>query len=362
MVTYYIASSSFHQIISQSIQEAGYILDGGDTSGDVYLKKFVKENFSRLGSIDEIVIDLCALKDLDEEIISALEVLKVNYSEMRIIILAANRYEGDDLLTKCFQMAIYDLIVSEDYLEIHNELLECLKTGKTYKDSIRFKDAHPAENVVVKTEIKQVVSKVLIGIIGAGSGVGCTHNSIVLANFLRKKGFMVALAEINSSGAFKKIQDAYDLQMFDDRYFSMAGIDYYPGTTSDSLGNVLGKSYNFIICDFGTYENAERVLFGKCDIRIIIAGTKPWEMDRLNLIFAKDSSATLAGYQYCFNGTPSAQMDDVRQGMGELKNVYFLNATIDPFSAGDFSGAEIILKEYLPEEEKTQKKGFFRKR
>ena len=364
MVTYYIASAIYNQIISQTIQESGFMVDGSEIGENVYLLNFVKKNFNRFSSIDELVIDLSALKDVDAEIVEALEILKVNFDNVRIIILAANRYSGDELLTQCFQMAIYNLIVTDDYLAIKNELIQCLSTGKTYKEALKYKEkVSGQEQVVVKTEVKQVVSKVLIGLTSSGAGQGCTHNSIVLANYLRKKGYMVAIAEMNLSKAFSNIQEAYELQMFDDRYFSMEGIDYYPDTTSENLGSILGKTYNFILCDFGAYDMADRVSFGKCDIRIVVAGTKPWEMPAIDSVFQSTDQEALKSFYYCFNLVPKLQQVDVKAGMCELSNVYFLNYTEDPFKESDFNGAEEILKDYLPVVVVPEKKrGLFKKR
>lgn len=361
MVSYYIASTIYHQIISQTISEAGMVLDGGECSDDIYLLPFIKKNFSKFSSIDELIVDISALKDADMEILEALEILKVNFENVRIIILAANRYVGEDFLTQCFQKAIYDLIVTEDYLELHNELLHCLKTGKSYKEALKYKECNQ-ETVVVKTQIKQVVSKVLIGLVAAGRGQGCTHNSIVLSNYLRKKGYMVALVEMNTSGAFAAIQEAYELQLFDNRYFSMNGIDYYPATTADNLGSILGKTYNFILCDFGTYESTDLLSFGKCNEHIIVSGTKPWQMPAIQKVFEKTDPDALAGYHFCFNLVPNIQQDDVKKGMCELQNVWFLNYTENPFESPDFAGAEKILKEYLPapEPDNPKKKDIIR--
>ncbi len=364
MVTYYITSTIYNQIITQTIQEAGYIVDGGECSADIYFLDFVKKNFARLSSIDELIIDLTALKDLDEEVLEALEILKVHYDTLRIVVLATNRVAGDELLKKCCQMSIYDLIVTDDYLAIRNELIYCLKEGKKYKDAMKYKEKPVGTSpAIVKTEVKQVVSKVLVGIASAGVRQGCTHNTIVLANYLRKQGYMVALAEMNSSGAFQKIQTDYDLQMYDNRYFSMAGIDYYPATTDESLGNILAKSYNFILCDCGVFEEADLVTFGKCDVRIIIAGTKPWEIVSMNSVFEKCDETALKGYHFCFNFVPKPQQNDVKSGMGVLKNIWFLNYTEDPFSSYDFPGADIIFQNYFPVLiQPEKKKGLFKKR
>ena len=46
MVTYYIASTLYNQIISQTIQETGCMVDGNEIGENIYLLNFVKKNFT----------------------------------------------------------------------------------------------------------------------------------------------------------------------------------------------------------------------------------------------------------------------------------------------------------------------------
>ena len=67
---------------------------------------------------------------------------------------------------------------------------------------------------------------------------------------------------------------------------------------------------------------------------------------------------TLKRYHYCFNLTPMALRADCKEGMGELNQVYFMEYTENPYVAYEFSGAEVILKEYMPDKPVQQKKTF----
>lgn len=338
------------------------MLIGGECRSDVLLLKYVKENSSILNSLDTLIIDISALQDVDEEILQSLEILRMMHDSMRIVILAANRGEGDSLLTKCFQMSIYNIINTDDFLEIKEELKYCIQAGMQYKDAVKYKESNEQEKVIIKTEIKQTVNKILIGIAGSETRIGVTHNSIILANYLRKRGFMVALAEYGERGAFQSIRQSFEERMFEDMYFSMNGIDYYPAVDDSALGSILGKSYNFIIVDFGTFENCEKVTFNKCNVRVIIVGSKPWEVMKINSVFSLVPEETLKLYHFCFNFTEKHLQNDVKKGMALLSQIHFLSILENPFTADEFADAEEILKEYMPVKQTEKKKGLFRRK
>lgn len=360
-MVFYIASNTYKEVISRTIKETDEILSGAVSSDEIFLLKYVKENGNQLSGLDMLVIDFSCCQDVDDEIVQALEQIRILDYETRIIIIAANRSEGDSLLTKCFQMSIYNIICTDDFLEIKNQLAFCLTKGMEYKDAIRFKEVRTKEQLIVKKEIKQVVSKVMIALAGASVRIGVTHQAIVLANYLRARGFMVAIAEYNDSQAFRQIQDAFGESTLDDGCFFIRGVDYYAAADVNKIGSILGKSYNFVIVDFGCYETCDRVTYNKAEVRMIVAGSKPWEVEAVNAVFARADKDTLKQYHFMFNFTPEKDRRTIRESMGEISNVYFLKYTEEPFVSGDFASGEEILKEYMPVRVE-KKKGIFRRR
>lgn len=361
-MVFYVASNTYKEIISRTIVETEEILVGAECGDEIFLLKYVKENISQLSNLDTFIVDISCCQDMDDEIIQALESLRIMSDETKIIILAPNRSEGDDLLTKCFQMSIYNIICSDDFLEIKEQLEYCIQTGMQYKDAIRFKDIKSQDKIIVKKEVKQVVSKVMIGIAGSSERIGVTHNTVVLANYLRTRGYMIAVAEYNDTNAYQSIRESFDAKYLDNSYFTIAGVDYYPEVNTDRIGSILGKSYNFILIDFGSFESCDRVTFNKSDIRIIIAGSKPWEVNRVNTIFELTAKDTLMQYHFCFNFTAQKDQKDIRESMGELSSVHFLKYTEDPFENHDFTDADKILTQYMPIKVNDTKKGIFRRR
>ena len=115
----------------------------------------------------------------------------------------------------------------------------------------------------------------------------------------------------------------------------------------------------------GAYTGCDRIIWEKADEKIIISGSKAWEMDQTNSVFANASQEALKSYIFCFNFTQAQDYDAIREGMRQLKreNVHFLKYLEDPFSNYDFSDGDEIFANYLPDDEEPEetKKSFFKR-
>jgi len=361
-MVFYVSSPAYQQVILKTIQETDNILEGCEISREMYVNKYIKENLDKLIGLEHFILDLDALQDTDDEIIEALEMLRIMASQTRIIILAPTRPEGDELLKRCFQMSIYDMINTDDFNVISEELKICITAGKQYKDALRFKQAIKNQgkgSSAAQEVIRQVADRVTIGFAGAGNHIGTTHNAIILSNYLRNKGYMVALVESNLSGAFKNIQSEFDVKTIDN-YFAIEGVDYYPDVPGEEINTKVKKAYNFIIVDFGCYHDCNSTIFQTLKERIIISGSKPWEVESTGKVL-KSVGEEMENYHYYFNFTRPGIRREVKSGMGGLPSVHFLEYTEDPFTSSSFPEAEVILKDYLPVKI-VNKKGFFKKR
>lgn len=343
-MVYYISTSKYAPMIQKVLTETGQVCVGNQVGEEIYLKKYVKENILSFEQIDIFLIDICALRDMDEEVMQSIESLRIMDYKIRFILLAPNKKEGDKFLRECFYAGIYDLVVTDEYLEMSRQLTLCITEGMRYKDALRFRDAVEEEEKP-KT---MAVQKILIGVAGSGPRMGSTHNSIVLANFLRQHHQMTAVLEMNKSQAFEKIQASQKAKLFEEGYFSLNGVDYYPSSDRERVTAAAGRLYNFLVLDFGSYEAADKVLFNTCDVRLVFTGSKPWEFDELEKVFQEQDEDVLARYHFCFLGTTNMQLrKEIIKQMKPLPNVWFPEYTEDPFESSVFPEGEEILKEYL---------------
>ncbi|MBA4688629.1 MAG: hypothetical protein H2184_15870 [Candidatus Galacturonibacter soehngenii] len=370
MQVVYFASPAYNEVIRKTIESCErIILSDSDSANDYDFYKYVKSHISFIGTVNEIVLDINSTNNLDNEIIEAIGMLRSMYNDLKIIIIATNRYVGDDLLATLFGMGIQNIICTNDYVDIQTELKICLERGKTYNESCKFKDVKK-EKVVVRNEIKQTVEKVMIGFAGATENIGVTHNAIIMANWLRKKGFMVAFVEFQKKylelkdelSPFESIKESFDEKLIDEKYFTVGGVDYYQKANVDVLSSVLSKSYNFIVIDFGCFRSYDKMEFGRCAERIVVSGSKPWELESMLDFFDDLSGMSMETTHFCFNHTHEDMYKGIKENMDEVESIHFLKYITDPFNSYDFSDAEIIMKKYMPVVIEEKKKGIFNRK
>lgn len=354
----YIAGKTYYQIFKSTAEKKTDMMVYQEIiESNFELNKYVKQNISKWDQIDIFMIDLSALIDTDDEIIEAMQMIRSMYDRIRIILLASYRQTGDRFLSECFNLGILNIVNTQDMVDVSKELEICVTEGKKFKDALKYKDSIPDEQLQIKHIIKKAVDKVLISIAGTEGNIGVTHHAIVMANFLRKQGFMVAIVELNDSTCFKEIAEDFSEKMYHEGYFTLNGIDYYPSWKQTP---VLDKPYNFIILDMGIYEECDRGQFDRCEEKFIITGSKSWETEACQKIFSLANRDALMKYHFCFNFTPKKDQEAIKEAMKDIhKDVNFLTYTEDPYMSSQFSMGEIIFDPYLPKEEEKEKKKFF---
>lgn len=353
-MVFYICSNTYLSMISKVISETEQVCVGNEVGDDILLKKYVREHIRNFESVNHLIVDLTALADTDEEIISAFESLKVMDYDIHIIVLAARRREGEKLLKDCFYMGIYDLIVTDDFLQMHEQLTYSLKFGMKYKDALHFRDAEYVEEERTK-ETK--VQRAIIGVTGSGPKIGCTHTCITMANALRQMGYMIAVIEMGSTGAFTDIREAFREKVFPEGYYTMNGVDYYASGDKEKVESVCGQLYQFIVLDFGDYLLADKLQFHRCDVRIVCAGAKPWELGGLQEIFKGQEETVLKTYHFLYRFAQDKKLQkEIRKEMEPLTKIYFPVYSEDPFSCNVFPDIKVILQDYLPVAQEKKKR------
>lgn len=361
---YYIASNVYAKSITEVIQNTGQIVENQQTGDKISFTNLIKKDISTMNNIDLFLIDVNALTDHDEEFVESIEMFRMMYNNVRIIILASGRVAGDSLLVQCFQMGIYDIVASHDFNVIKSELTYCIETGKTYKQSIIFKDQKLNEKVVVKSELKKTIYKVFVGMAGTQKHIGTTHNTILLANFLRKNGFRVAVCEVllehEDETDYKLIRESFEERRIDG-CFSLNNVDYYENMIANDLYRI-EKNYNFILLDFGSFMTCDKVMFNKCEIKMLVSGSKSYEVSNINQIFDNLSLEALKEYHFIFNYTPEYQHKDLVNEMKEFsENVHFARYEPDVYESSNFNDGEKIFSSYIVTGVQPEKTGLLKK-
>lgn len=359
----YISSVKYNSIISSVVKEKDEIVAHNLINDHVNLYKYIQANVTLFTGYDYFIVDISAVDDVDDDIIKALEMYRTFNERTRIIIVSPNRRAGSELLAKIFSLGINNIAASFDQVELREELFKCMsESGKSFKEAIMFKDVSNTLNSELK-EVKKLVEKVTIGFASCQSRIGCTHNSIIMALSLRKKGYIVAIVEMCKSTTFNKIRNSFNKQL-QNNYFSIDGLDFYPDADKHTLVEIKQKAYNFIIIDFGNYTDFENEEYYKCHEKIMIVGSKPWEIEHLSEFLSIYDDETLASIHYIFNFTPNVNHKEIKRNLklqsGDKLRAYFQDYTPDLFNTFSFKDLDRILNDYLTDKNsKNKKRGIF---
>lgn len=137
---YYFASNANHNIIAEAVKEAEQVVVGSECNQELQLLPYIKDRYAGFSSIDKVIVDIAGIKDTDEAILEALNMLRICNDQMQIIVIATQRLPGDSFLAQCFSMSIYDLITTDDFNDLEDEIVSSLQNPRQYKESVRYKD------------------------------------------------------------------------------------------------------------------------------------------------------------------------------------------------------------------------------
>lgn len=190
----------------------------------------------------------------------------------------------------------------------------------------------------------------IIGVIGAEKRCGCTHTCLTIANFLKNRGLKVALCQCDEKkSTFEDIQESAGAVIDKgNNYFTYNQIDYYPFVNDMIFKNItLNPKYNYVILDLSDYDKMDEKFLAKSDIKILVCGSKPWEVTALGKVFGQLDEKILQSFVYYFTfcSDNETAKKNIIDGMDTLTNVYFPKYTEDPFVCEDFPGASEILGE-----------------
>jgi len=174
----------------------------------------------------------------------------------------------------------------------------------------------------------------LIGIAGLGHSVGCTHFSIMLANYLagygRKK---TALLEWNGSGDFEKLEKVCTGKVREMRPYRVLDADYYKNADPGVMADVLQKNYEDILVDFGVLKEENRAEFLRCEKQFLVGSFSEWQQERFREYAMENNRAGKKSWKYL----AAFGSEETRK---EFMRRYGIFAERIPFSADAFSVTE----------------------
>ncbi|MGL5354001.1 MAG: hypothetical protein ACRDA5_11850 [Clostridium sp.] len=204
---------------------------------------------------------------------------------------------------------------------------------------------------IVQVE-KNIVNRVVIGVMGVKAGIGTTYHALSLAKTL-SQSYKVAIVEFKND--FNDIGEAYEVEI-NNKMFTLDGIDYFSVDIEYFYRNQLDRDYNYIIVDFGAYTPELIKDYYRTNIRLMICGSQPWEDKYLGHFLTEQQS--ISNVKYIFNLTNHNK--DIVENMPGLQvhfAPYFNNVDVVENLYKDIV-KDIEVTQSRPVEVETKKKGF----
>jgi len=343
------------------------------------LESFVLSKGNALSHAKYLVIDLAGLIDSDDEIVQSLNHLKTIY-DMHIVVLADKEeiFEGKkELLRRICEKGVYNIAVSPDEIE------HCIIKGKTQDEAreifaSRPKDeapsieptivtdlprpgkreppatpsAPPRAKILAKKDFRQYNDQISIGVCGTETHVGCTHNALLIARFLKDVGFKVAYLEAGGRDDIKYLNQGqlpHILHNAQKNLLQVSGVNlFYSGF---DMVRMMAEKCDFYVFDLGAFTPDKAELFLMRNIRVMVGGSKPWEMQTVKWV-ARELGGVNAVH-YLLNFAIPTEKQKLLNDMGDAsRNTYFTEYAPDPFTSDvNLEAYTNIFKEYIQQDE-----------
>ncbi len=300
---------------------------------------------------------------------------RVINSNTRVILVDLNN-EYSSLLSELFKEGIYDYIVDIEDID------RCLINGSTYSDALKFRHEiisdttkekktlvnipnvniniskkNTEKKIIEKEIVKEVyrnISTTKIGVVGIDSRVGITHTALLLANALKENG-KVAIIDISYSNHFSVIAEIVD---GGHNKFKINDVDYFYNISLEEFLNENNGQYDFVVIDFGSFEDLNLDIFNHMDIKLLIyqyVDYRRLEVKKfLEYVKQYDKNALIKHIVPLINNEIVNEISSITNN-----EVYNLEYNINPFKPTNSN--KKVLKHIIGLKENDNKKGIIRK-
>jgi hypothetical protein len=180
----------------------------------------------------------------------------------------------------------------------------------------------------------RIVGKSVIAVAGVEEGVGTTHASILLANYLAGRGYSVKVIECSGNKEFVYIERAYegknvDTQRSDE--FEINGVTYVKADSELDMAYHVTSEHSHIILDMGCYEQSEYTEeFHRAGKQFLVAPGGEWKQYTIKRFIQTNRSVDQSRWSFLIPLVDKQTISDIK-GENEDISAFKLPFHPDPF-------------------------------
>ena len=268
----YLTSNEHINLLDFLNDEHGIIIK--KLSGTFSLRQFVLGDLRSLNHFQYMVIDLNAIKDLNSDILEAVNAYKKMFTS-RLIFYIEDVKTHHDLVHELIENGIFNIVTATDIEDIKAELLKSISDLGISKREVMLKLSPNDSSFNTAIHAYEFSKKeIKIAVTGVQNRVGTTTMAINLANYLSSIGAKVCYVEANEHDHLSKLPTFYQGMTSKDDVILYNGVKYL------SLHSECHDEFDFIIYDMGVIDTRIiSAIRNNCDAAILCATGKPYEMN-----------------------------------------------------------------------------------
>ncbi|WP_337035186.1 hypothetical protein [Paenibacillus illinoisensis] len=218
------------------------------------------------------------------------------------------------------------------------ELRKVLEIKKSHSD-IRIEDLNFDPLLQKRKKVRdRFIGTIIIAITGVEKGVGCTHTSLLIANYLAKQKFSVALVEANESNEYKEIESSYegvDSDLLISSSFYINGVHFYKNQNNIDVIPLLSGEYAYIVLDLGNYVETESYNeFLRANIQIVVGSSRDWKQHKIDEFIDSQIHLDQSNWRICLPLSDKQDVKDLKKKLSR-RQLYTVPYFPDPFDSSE---------------------------
>ena len=232
--------------------------------GNFVLKQFVVYDMRSFAHFTDVVLDRPAFGDTDEESAQAIEEFLTMYSA-RVTVICEGLTQANPLFQALLDSGVGNIVCDTEIWEIQQEIRECLSDQGMTRYAAKERPARTGGQEHYRFDCNNVV----VAVMGSQTRIGTTTAAVGLSAWLARVGASVCYVETHAGSHLTALARGYEMEA-EEGGWQFEGVHYRSMETKEDV--------NFVVYDLGCDLAGKRKLLERADIRLLVCGTKPYEL------------------------------------------------------------------------------------
>ncbi len=232
--------------------------------GNFVLKQFVVYDMRSFAHFTDVVLDRPAFGDTDEEFAQAIQEFLTMYSA-RVTVICEGLMQADPLFQALLDCGVGNIVCDTEIGEIQQEIRECLSDQGMTRYAAKERPDRAGGQEHYRFDCKNVA----VAVVGSQSRIGVTTAAVGLSAWLARVGASVCYVEAHTDGHLAALARGYEMET-EEEGWQFEGVHY---RRMEPRADV-----NFVVYDLGSDLAGKKELVERADIKLLVCGTKPYEL------------------------------------------------------------------------------------